>query len=189
MNEETNNAARPTSRESKRAQFDSEATRKSTASKTTKILVAAAAVLLAAAAYLVARSADDRPAASPTVAAAPDKPSAGSDITIPVSELSGKAKFYEYQTKAGKTVRFFALKSPDGAYRAALDACDVCFADKQGYGQEGDDMVCKKCGNHFHTSKINEAKGGCNPVGISRAVEGQSLKVKAAELEAGADYF
>ncbi|HLM56646.1 MAG TPA: DUF2318 domain-containing protein [Pyrinomonadaceae bacterium] len=186
MNEELN-AASPTSRESKRAQFEAGTTKKSTASRTTKILVVAAAVLLAAAAYLVAGSSDDPSAAAG--GAGPLKASAAGDVTIPLSELSGKAKFYEYRTTAGKTVRFFALKSPDGAYRAALDACDVCFADKQGYSQEGEDMVCNKCGNHFHTSKINEVKGGCNPVGLTRTVEGRSLKLKAGDLEAGADYF
>lgn len=186
MNEELN-AAGPASRESKRAQFEAETKNNGKASRTTKILVVAAALLLAAAAYLAVGSAGDPSSASG--GGGPLKASAAGDVTIPVSELSGKAKFYEYRTAAGKTVRFFALKSPDGAYRAALDACDVCFAEKQGYGQEGEDMVCKNCGNHFHTSQINEAKGGCNPVGLTRTVEGRSLKIKAAELEAGADYF
>ena len=185
MNEESN-TERQTSRESKRAQFESEK-KNGPASNTTKILVVAAAVLLAAATYFVARTADDRPAPADTHAAA-GKASTG-DVTVPLSELSGKAKFYEYKTAAGKTVRFFAIKSPDGAYRAALDACDVCFAARKGYSQEGEDMVCNNCGNHFHTSQINEAKGGCNPVGLGRSIEGQSLKIKAADLEAGASYF
>jgi uncharacterized membrane protein len=81
------------------------------------------------------------------------------------------------------------MKSSDGVYRAALDACDVCFASKRGYRQEGDDMVCNNCGNHFHSAQINEVKGGCNPVGLERKVNGDRLSLSAKELEDGASYF
>ncbi len=81
------------------------------------------------------------------------------------------------------------MKSSDGVYRAALDACDVCFAAKKGYRQEGDDMVCNNCGNHFHSAQVNEVRGGCNPVGLERKVNGDRLDLNAKELEAGASYF
>ena len=114
---------------------------------------------------------------------------AGGEVSLPVSELTGKARFYEYQAASGKTVRFFAMKGSDGVYRAALDACDVCFAAKKGYRQEGDDMVCNNCGNHFHSAQVNEVKGGCNPVGLERKVSGDRLSLSAKELEDGASYF
>jgi uncharacterized membrane protein len=144
--------------------------------------------LIAVVGYLFTAASNDRAAS----AVAPGKgavKSASEGVSVPLSELTGKARFYDYKTASGKTVRFFAMKSSDGVYRAALDACDVCFAAKKGYRQEGDDMVCNNCGNHFHSAQVNEVKGGCNPVGLERKVEGDRLNVSAKELEAGASYF
>lgn len=171
------------SREAKRAQFAQEAEGRSN-KNTVKILALVALALVAVVAYVVAGAGGERAAA-----VAGGLKVAGEEVSLPVSELSGKARFYDYKTASGKTVRFFAMKSSDGVYRAALDACDVCFASKKGYRQEGDDMVCNNCGNHFHSAQINEVKGGCNPVGLERKVAGDRLSLSARELEDGASYF
>jgi uncharacterized membrane protein len=81
------------------------------------------------------------------------------------------------------------MKSSDGVYRAALDACDVCYHSKKGYKQDGDDMVCQNCGLRFHSSLINQAAGGCNPIGIDRAIEGEYVVIKARELESRTTFF
>lgn len=105
-------------------------------------------------------------------------------VRIPLSEVSdGNAKFYQYKASDNKIVRFFVIKSSDGVYRAAADACDVCFRDKKGYHQEGDDMVCNKCGRHFPSAAVNEVTGGCNPDGIPRTIQGSDLVIQTAELE------
>lgn len=174
------------SREAKRAQFAQEAEGRSN-KNTVKILALVAAALVAVVAYAVAGAGGER-AAVEGHADGPLK-AANGEVSLPVSELSEKARFYEYKTASGKTVRFFALKSPDGVYRAALDACDVCFDAKKGYRQEGEDLVCNKCGMHFPSAKVNEAKGGCNPIGLERNVAGGRLKLSAKELEAGVNYF
>jgi uncharacterized membrane protein len=75
------------------------------------------------------------------------------------------------------------IKSSDGVYRAAAEACDVCFRDKKGYHQEGDDLVCNKCGRHFASKDVNEVTGGCNPDGIPRAIQASDLVIQTAELE------
>jgi uncharacterized membrane protein len=170
-------------REGKRAQFAQESEGRSN-KNTVKILALVALALVAVAAYVVAGAGGDRAAAVEGGLKV-----AGGEVSLPVSELNDKARFYEYKAASGKTVRFFALKSSDGAYRAALDACDVCFHAKKGYSQEGEDMVCNNCGMHFHSAKVNEVKGGCNPVGLERKVVGDRLSLSAKELEAGASYF
>jgi uncharacterized membrane protein len=174
-------------REAKRSQFTEEAG-DAPKGNMVKILALVAVVLVGVAVYLVAGAGGGRTAAGSAGGGGSLK-AEGGEVSIPVSELSGKARFYEYKTASGKEVRFFAMRSSDGVYRAALDSCDVCFAAKKGYRQEGDDMVCNNCGNHFHSSKINEARGGCNPVGLGRKVEGEHLRLSARELEAGASYF
>jgi uncharacterized membrane protein len=172
-------------REGKRAQFAQEPERRPK-SNVVKILALVAVALVAVGAYVVTSGGG---AASLVGAGDGKLRAANGEVSLPVSELSGKARFYEYKAESGKTVRFFAMKSPDGVYRAALDACDVCFHAKKGYSQEGEDMVCNNCGMHFPSAQINEVKGGCNPMGLERKVAGDRLNLSARELEAGASYF
>jgi len=176
----------PDSREKKRAQFSATP---QTKSRTTPILIAVAVVVIAVAAYFVINSGSSDKPSSTTVAGNKSSPAAEStDIRIPLTDLSSKAKFFDYKL-ADKPMRFFVLKSSDGVYRAALDACDTCYHAKKGYHQEGDDMICNNCGLHFHSAKINEVHGGCNPVGLPRAVDGDQLVIKVSDLESRKQYF
>lgn len=111
-------------------------------------------------------------------------------IHIPISKINdGKAHYYKHQSLTGKVIRFFVLKSSDGVFRAAFDACDVCFEAKKGYRQEGDYMVCNNCGMKFESAKINEISGGCNPSPLERKVEGDNIIIKKSDIEKGAKYF
>jgi uncharacterized membrane protein len=110
-------------------------------------------------------------------------------VRIPLKALdSGKALFLSLESE-GRQLHYFALKSRDGAYRAALDACDVCFQSNRGYRQEGDLMVCNNCGQTFPTNRIGEIKGGCNPHPLARRIEGQVLVIGKADIVARKDYF
>ncbi|MHB1134677.1 MAG: DUF2318 domain-containing protein [Chloroflexota bacterium] len=100
----------------------------------------------------------------------------------------GKAKYFTY--KAGnKDIDFFVVKSSDGVVRAAIDSCDVCYQARKGYRQEGDEMVCNNCGQRFASNKINEVKGGCNPVPLDRSLEGEQLKIEQQDILEGGRYF
>lgn len=110
-------------------------------------------------------------------------------VRVPVKALdSGKALFLSMESE-GRELYYFVLKSRDGEYRAALDACDVCFRTNRGYRQEGDQMVCNNCGQKFACDKIGEVKGGCNPHPLARRIEGQYLVIGKADIVAGKDYF
>ncbi|MCR4308908.1 MAG: DUF2318 domain-containing protein [Deltaproteobacteria bacterium] len=109
-------------------------------------------------------------------------------VKIPLKALdSGKALFLLLESD-GRQFYYFALKSRDGAYRAALDACDVCFRTNRGYRQEGDLMVCNNCGQTFPSNRIGEIKGGCNPHPLARAIEGPYLVIGKADIQSK-DYF
>ena len=166
-------------REQKRAQFADGAPPQS---KTKRWLLVLVIALAAVAAFVVLRGRGDQPSATVV------SNSGNGDVRIPLAELSSTAKFYDYQAGSTK-MRFFALKSSDGVYRAALDACDTCYHAKKGYHQEGDDMVCNNCGLHFHSAQVNEVHGGCNPVGLPRQIEGDTLVIKASDLQARQQYF
>ena len=81
------------------------------------------------------------------------------------------------------------MKSSDGVYRAALDTCDVCYRAKKGYVQQGDQMVCRKCGQSFPSALVNEVSGGCNPVPVERTVEDGTIVIAASTLERAKNYF
>ena len=174
------------SRAKKKAQFAEGARDKR---NTTKILVATFVALAAVGIYLVMNASGDHP---PSTAVATDQAAGGAesrDVKIALSDLNGTATFFDYKLADNKPIRFFVIKSSDGVYRAALDACDTCYHAKKGYHQEGDDMICNNCGLHFHSSQINEVHGGCNPVGLPRTIDGNQLVIKASEIESRGSYF
>ena len=75
-------------------------------------------------------------------------------VRVPLKALdSGKALFLSMESN-GVKVHYFVLRGGDGTYRAALDACDVCFRANKGYRQEGDRMVCVNCGQAFPSDRI-----------------------------------
>lgn len=110
-------------------------------------------------------------------------------VSIPVEDVDdGKAHYYVFK-KDGFEVQFFLIKSNDGVIRAAFDACDVCFREKKGYDQDGDFMVCNNCGMRFHSSRINEVQGGCNPSPLDRVNDGTNIVIKERSIMSGRGYF
>lgn len=113
-----------------------------------------------------------------------------SEVRIPLSEVSeGKAKFYDTALADGRRTRFFVIKTADGVYRTALDACPVCFDAHKGYYQDGNDMVCRKCGRHFSVNSVGYGKSGCHPVPLRGTVDGNDLLIQTSVLENGSQYF
>ena len=115
---------------------------------------------------------------------------ANGKIEIPVAGISdGKAHHFQVKSDDGTMVTFFVLKSADGVLRAAIDACDVCYRSGLGYYQEGDNMVCKNCGQKFASNKINEIKGGCNPAPLNRTVDGDKLVIQMKDINMNSWYM
>lgn len=109
----------------------------------------------------------------------------GDSITIPLSEVSENAKWYEYDSSKGK-IRFFAVKADDGTIKTAFDACDVCYAAKKGYKQEGKYMVCNNCGRRFAVSGLgteNKNPGGCWPGYLPNTIDVGNVVIKKSDLE------
>ncbi|MFY9608359.1 MAG: DUF2318 domain-containing protein [Blastocatellia bacterium] len=179
-------------RETKRAQFVEP---QKSRSKATLILIGILAAAVAVVAYVVAGSSSDKPtliaaAEQPSKPAERDNPAASGEVRVPIADVvSGRAKFFDYRLTGNQQVRFFVVKSSEGDYRAALDACEVCAHAKQGYRQQGDDMICNNCGKSFATALIGKISGGCHPVALTAAADGDSLVIKKSEIEAGKKYF
>jgi uncharacterized membrane protein len=114
----------------------------------------------------------------------------GATVSLPVARLAdGKARFYRIED-GGKQIAFFVVKAPDGSYRTAFDACDVCYKEKKGYDQQGDRMNCKNCNQKFATNRIGpNTSGGCNPSFLPHQVNGTSITISLSDLKAGARFF
>jgi uncharacterized membrane protein len=126
----------------------------------------------------------EQPGEKPPVMASADM------ITHPLEIFEdGKARFFQFQTNEGITVKYFVLKSSDGVMRAAFDACDVCWRAGKGYYQEDDFMVCRNCGRRFASVKVNEVKGGCNPAPLERDIVGNKLVIRVKDILEGKPYF
>jgi uncharacterized membrane protein len=129
-----------------------------------------------------------RTANAPVIPAASSKAS-GDIVSLPVATFDdGKAHYFVHQ-HGDIAIRYFVLKSADGVLRAAFDACDVCWPAGKGYAQDGDYMVCRNCGQRFHSSQVNEVKGGCNPAPLERKVENGMLVIRVNDLVEGKSYF
>ncbi|MAH48357.1 hypothetical protein CMI37_21205 [Candidatus Pacearchaeota archaeon] len=104
-------------------------------------------------------------------------------IKIPLNEVSRTAAFYDYDG-----IKFFVVKAKDGSVKTAFDACDVCHGSKKGYRQEGDDMICNKCGNYYPISGLgtrNLRGGGCWPGYLLMKVERDYIVIQKVALESG----
>ena len=114
----------------------------------------------------------------------------GGVVSIPTAKLDdGKARFYRFDDD-GKEIAFFVVKAPDGKYRTAFDACDVCYRGKKGYEQQGDKMKCKNCNQKFATNRIGaDSTGGCNPSYLPHRLQGATIIISVADLKAGARFF
>ncbi|MBW2465716.1 MAG: DUF2318 domain-containing protein [Deltaproteobacteria bacterium] len=111
-------------------------------------------------------------------------------LEIPIANVSdGKSHHYQVQAADGTMVTFFVLKSADGILRAAIDSCDVCYRSGLGYYQEGDQMVCKNCGQKFASNKINVLRGGCNPAPLNRTVVGDKLVINMRDINMNSWYM
>jgi uncharacterized membrane protein len=169
-----------TAREQKRQQFEQPKSRTSLHLALAGIALVA---VIAVAVFVVTNRGGGEPATA-TAAATP-----GGAVTMPVSQVNdGKAHFFTYDA-GGTTVKYFVLADKNGTVRAALDACEVCYAQKKGYHQQGDAMQCNNCGKIFPSAKINVITGGCNPIPLDKKISGGQLTITPDSLTQGAQYF
>ncbi|MEW6349987.1 MAG: DUF2318 domain-containing protein [Thermodesulfobacteriota bacterium] len=153
------------------------------------MLVFSTMIALAAALAFSATSVSAAPQGSFMVQAQEVTPANGVFQFPAASFADGKAKHYVYKHSPNQWIRFFVVKSSDGAIRAAFDACDVCFKHKKGYVQQGDVMICVNCGLKFRTDKVNEVTGGCNPGALKRTQKDGNIIIAQQDVLDGLGYF
>lgn len=114
------------------------------------------------------------------------------EVKLPASIFNNnQARFYNVKMSDNKIIYFFVVKDKNGVYRAAANACVVCFKTYKGFRQEGDEIVCNNCGNRYPIEKIATEKGGCNPgpINPNLEVKNSQIIIKQTDLEQVSDLF
>jgi uncharacterized membrane protein len=173
-------ASRDTVREQKRAEFSGDQKRSPLLWAVPLVLVAIAALV----AVVVVRGGEEERAYTAAPVA-----QGGTDVTIPVADVSNGAVHFFASDVGGTEVRYFVVKAADGSLKAAFDACEVCYRAKKGYTQEGNAVRCNNCGRVFPTDSIGVERGGCNPSPIEATKAGDTLTIPADQIEAGVRFF
>lgn len=154
------------------------------------MVIAAVAVLLLIAVFNLKNPLKSEDAIGKTVNSAAEV--TDHDIVIPVSDVTEDARFYPAVID-GTRLEVIAVKAPDGTIRTAFNTCQVCYSSGKGYyKQEGDQLVCQNCGNHFTMSEVAVSKGGCNPVPITddyKTTDDKNITISKDILEQAVKLF
>ncbi|HOM01867.1 MAG TPA: DUF2318 domain-containing protein [Acetivibrio sp.] len=90
------------------------------------------------------------------------------DLVIPKSEVTERVKFYPYNAD-GTKLEVLAVRASDGSIRTAFNTCQVCNGSPWAYfKQQGELLVCQNCKNSFKMDMVEQERGGCNPVPITK---------------------
>jgi high-affinity iron transporter len=103
----------------------------------------------------------------------------GSEVRIPLAELTDASLHFYSAEVDSATIRFFVIHKTGGDYAAALDACQICGG--VGYRQEGQNIICRNCGAVMNAPSIGMS-GGCNPIPLQSRVEGTDVVVNLSAL-------
>jgi high-affinity iron transporter len=101
------------------------------------------------------------------------------EVRVPLSDLTDSSLHFYAADVNGTTIRFLIIHRTNGDYATALDACEICG--RQGYRQEGQNVVCRNCGASIYIPSIGQ-QGGCNPVPVKSRVEAGEVIVDLAAL-------
>ena len=112
----------------------------------------------------------------------------GDVVTVPLQKLDdGKLKRFGIDLQ-GHMVRFLAMKTSDGKYRTAVDACEMCGAFGYVQDEKSGNLVCLNCGAEINPLTMGH-KGGCNPIPLDSTKDGSTLRVAVHDIEKEAHRF
>jgi hypothetical protein len=106
-------------------------------------------------------------------------------ITISLSDITRQGKYYTYTSGNNIEIKYFALMDKEGKPHIAIDACDVCYRSKKGYALQGDQAICRNCGNSYPVAAIGTENkyGGCWPSYLPVEIVGNELRIPVEGLK------
>lgn len=114
---------------------------------------------------------------------------ADGNLQVAQTSLGDHVAFIDYDSN-GTAMQVMLYKDADGTVHGALNTCQVCAGSPYAYfEQEGKEVVCQNCGNHFAVEAIGDVHGGCNPVPLELSEDGDQVLIETASLDEQADAF
>ena len=114
---------------------------------------------------------------------------ADGNLQVAQTSLGDQVAFIDYDSN-GTAMQVMLYKDADGTVHGALNTCQVCAGSPYAYfEQEGNEVVCQNCGNHFAVEAIGDVHGGCNPVPLELSEDGDQVLIETASLDEQADAF
>lgn len=90
----------------------------------------------------------------------------------------------------GRNINFFLRRDGKGVMRAHFDACYSCYKYRQGYVQQGSEVVCIACRIGYDLSvPIWDYVGPCVPISLSCRIEGSEVLLPVSALRKGWRFF
>jgi uncharacterized membrane protein len=112
------------------------------------------------------------------------------EVVVNVTAMRpGSARLFSYTDDAGKRLRFVLARGHDGKVSTVFDACSQCSAFHRGYRVDGDEVICRECGNHYSVDRLTEGKASCVPVSLPHQDDSGIVRIKTADLKAGHALF
>lgn len=158
------------------------------------LLISIAGIVVIAAGFFVVKDLFSQQQAknTQTVSQNSNAVQASGDMVIQKSNVTSTPSFYPYEVN-GTKMEVIAVKASDGSIRTAFNTCQVCYSSGRGYYKlDGNTLVCQNCGNRFSADQVEQQKGGCNPVGITKEYKtesDQTITLKKSLLEQAQQIF
>jgi high-affinity iron transporter len=86
----------------------------------------------------------------------------------------------------GTRVRFLLYRKPDGKIASVFDACQICGG--IGFYKGTNGIICKNCAAPVNPQSVGMA-GGCNPIPLQSAQDGDSVVISITDLAQQAGQF
>jgi uncharacterized membrane protein len=107
-------------------------------------------------------------------------------VRIDVADLKPQeVRFFQFLNSGNQEVHFFVGRDRAGQVQVAFDADETCAKYKRGFHQEGEWMVCNKCGKAFHLVDVKSGGEGCSPVPVRHQLAGSQLVLAETDILQG----
>ena len=90
----------------------------------------------------------------------------------------GELQRYSADVK-GTKVRFLLYRKPDGKVASVFDACQICGG--MGFYKGSTGIICKNCAAPVNPQSVGQP-GGCNPIPLQSAQDGDSVVISITDL-------
>ena len=117
----------------------------------------------------------------------------GEDLRVPVAELgTGKARIFRIEYQEGAPVRIFLKRQDHGRMVVTFAACRRCDKASRRSRVSDGQLICGHCGEPMPILEEGATlpkEKDCTPVPVQFRIDGGSLVVRAADIEAGRPLF